>query len=284
MPATAVERFNGRTEKIPEDRTSKPTISVLWEVFTAADETEAFTAVQDAAPLVLDAMVRISVDLTERVDATTFFFTVEYEGLSKDEEEEEEESGVAVFGFDTGGGTAHITQALSTPVKLPANAANFKDAIGYDGEHVQGVDITIPAFNFTADVTLAQEIVTSDFQRRLMDMTGTVNDDIFDLENGPVFQPGEVLFLGASGTLAPPDKDGDRFWNLSYRFAAIKNEDVTVGDLGTFINKAGWDYLDVQYGEVTAPVGQPPALFKVPIAARVERVYKRTDFDLLGLT
>jgi hypothetical protein len=61
--------------------------------------------------------------------------------------------GESVYSFDTGGGTQHITQSLATVHRYPAPgvgaAPDFKGAIGVSADAVEGVDITVPVFNFT---------------------------------------------------------------------------------------------------------------------------------------
>ena len=108
----------------------------------------------------------------------------------------------------------------------------------------------------------------------LMGLTGAVNNAVF---RG--FQAGEVLFLGAGGSRRGTDPD-DR-WEISYKFAASPNQTgMAVGSIAG-IQKRGWDYLWVQYGEdvdATAKV-----LIKKPIAVYVEQVYPIASFAGLGI-
>ena len=70
-------------------------------------------------------------------------------------------------------------------------------------------------------------------------------------------------------------------WEISFRFAASRNEvDIVIGDLPE-IDKLGWDYLWVQYAD--AEDEDASELIKKPIAVYVEKVYLKTDFETLGI-
>jgi len=287
VPITAEELFLGRTEQIAQDRKETSDAEVPWVVrgTDALDEALAYVAVRDASPEVIRGMLRKSINLTERVNDLTLKYAVRYAAPSKsDEEKKKDGQEAAIFSFDTGGGTAHVTQSFSTIDKSPATAADLKKAIGWDGEHVQGVDISVPVFNFGAEVTLSEEQVTPAYIAKLFKLTSKVNSVQFTLEKGPTFDAGEVLFLGATGSLGEPDEDGLRFWKLTFRFSAFPNEPARViGNLAP-VKKDGWDYVWIQYGpELVAAGAGPPQPFEVPVAAYVERVYERADFAGLGL-
>ncbi len=71
-----------------------------------------------------------------------------WEGTARYGKREPKEPGQSSFSFDTGGGTTHITQSLQTVAKYPADAADFKGAIGGHNDSVEGTDVTIPVYNF----------------------------------------------------------------------------------------------------------------------------------------
>jgi len=298
MPATALELFEGRTESFPDLPGGKATRETPWVVFDAADEAEALAAVQAEAAISEDGMARISVQLAGRVNATTWRYTASYEELESGEEKkkkESEEDAGGIYSFDTGGGTEHITQSLSTKGPFPPTAAFFNGAIGFDGQRVQGVDITVPVFNFTVDVTLSPEVVTPAYIRKLMDLTGKVNSDPFKVrllgvvaQETPTWEPGEVLFLGAAGAResfkptgeeVPTDGRGD--WKITLRFSAIPNrKNFSVGDFNVPL-KNGWDYLWIAYeDDVDAKAF---TRIKKASAVYVEKVYETAAFKDLGL-
>lgn len=102
-------------------------------------------------------------------------------------------------------------------------------------------------------------------------LTGTVNNSPF---RG--FEPGEVLFLGASGS-----KRGQDDWEIAYKFAASPNVlGLSVGDIAG-IAKRGWDYLWIRYADIEDTAAK--MLVKRPLAVYVEQVYPYRDFSGLGI-
>ena len=183
-------------------------------------------------------------------------------------------SGSDEYTFDTGGGSQRITQSLSTIASYAPSgmtAPDFEGAIGVSEDRVEGVDITVPAYQFTETHTFADAAVTTSYKTTLAGLTGTVNNATF---RG--FAAGECLFLGAAGS-----RRGDELWAITFRFACQPNATgLTVGSI-TGINKLGWDYLWVRYADYADNTAY--CLVKRPIAAYVERVYRQTDFSGLGI-
>lgn len=190
--------------------------------------------------------------------------------------------------FDTSGGTQHITQALPVgsgqsldfETRFPSNATNQSGAIGVDGDSVAGVDIVVPALQWTETYDVPSAFVTSEYIKGVAALTGTVNDDTFR-----TFAAGEVLFLGCSGTHEWDEERGDGPWNLSYKFVASPNvgngetlSPLTIGNI-TGISKKGHDYLWVRY----EPSVSSNALIKLPKAVYVDKVYRDGDFSGLGI-
>lgn len=181
------------------------------------------------------------------------------------------------YTFETGGATAHITQSLATvgvypPVVIPLRPPpDFQGAIGVNGDNVAGVDVTIPAFNFTITKRFDAEDVTGAYKLALFYATGKTNNATFQ-----GFAAGEVLFLGASGS-----RTGMKQWEITFKFAASPNAvNLPVGNF-TVTEKKGHDYLWVRYAD--AVDGDAAALVKRPVSAYVERVYESADFASLGV-
>ena len=173
------------------------------------------------------------------------------------------------FSFDTGGGTAHITNSILTVGRYPANAPDCQGAIGISGDSVEGVDITVPVYNFSETHYLPTAYIDGAYKATLFALTGKVNAATFK-----GFAAGEVLFLGASGS-----QRGHDDWEISYKFAASPNMiGLSVGSL-TGITKGGWHHLWVLYSSVVDQY----TLIKRPVAAYVEQVYWPGDFSLLGI-
>ncbi len=138
-------------------------------------------------------------------------------------------------------------------------------------DNVEGVDITVPVYNFAETHYLADAVVTLAYRVQLFNLTGTVNNGSFRGLAG-----GECLFLGASGSMR-----GEADWEVSFRFAGSPNKTgLQVGDIAG-INKKGWEYLWVRYQDSEDMAAK--VLIKKPIAAYIEKVYEDGNFGLLGI-
>lgn len=176
------------------------------------------------------------------------------------------------YTFETSGGTQHITQSLETVArygKPGKQAPNFQGAIGFNGESVEGTDITVPVFRFSETYRFPIASVTHAYKLALFTLTGRVNRSSFK-----GFEMGEVLFLGASGS-----RRGQELWEITFSFAASKNaENLRVGNI-IGISKRGWEYLWVRYADVE----DEKVLIKQPESVHVERVYSWGDFSQLKI-
>jgi len=178
-------------------------------------------------------------------------------------------SGETSLAFDTGGGTQHVTQSLLTVGGYPANAPDFKGAIGVTHDSVEGIDITVPVYNFSETHFFAS--ISLAYRSTLFHLTGKVNDAPFK-----GMDTGECLFLGAAGA-----RRGVENWEITFRFAGSPNRSqIQIGTI-TVPFKQGWDYLWVRYAD-TEDAGSH-TLVKQPVAAYVERVYQSANFASLGI-
>jgi hypothetical protein len=173
--------------------------------------------------------------------------------------------------FNTTGATTHVNQSLSTrgiyaaPGKI---APNYRGAIGVSDSGVSGVDVTVPAFEFS--VRKKFEFVSTSYLLACVAMTGRTN-------GGPwsIFSPGEALFLGAEG-----GEDEQNWVDITYHFAARPNQPtLSIGNIGV-IDKRGWHYLWVKHEEEV--VGD--RVLQTPAAAYVEQVYPEGNFHALGIS
>jgi hypothetical protein len=136
---------------------------------------------------------------------------------------------------------------------------------------VEGVDVTVPVYNFSETHYIADAAVTGAYKAALFGLTGRVNNAAFKR-----FAAGEVLFLGASGS-----KRGDEDRQITFKFAASPNvTGLTVGTI-TGIAKGGWQYMWVLYEEQEDATASK--LVKRPKAVYVERVYYDGNFSALGI-
>lgn len=187
---------------------------------------------------------------------------------------EKRETGSYTFSFSTIGGTTHIDCSRKTVGTY--NAPGFTPfvplhggAIGVTGDDILGCDIVIPQLKLTVSFRHPLGHLNLAQLRRIHDVTGHVNSTEF-----LTFEPGEVLFLGATGS-----EGTDAETTVQYEFAVSPNQtDLTIGET-TGIEKKGHDYLWIDFAESTSggfPVRKPRFIY-------VEEVYPRADLaDVLG--
>lgn len=216
-------------------------------------------------------------EIDERLDDTTWRVRVSF-GPAGGADDATAEDDPNNYTFDTGSGTMHRDVALEHVATYPASAPSFGGAIGVDGEgNVAGCDVVMPQPGFTETVTLSKGQFNANYKRKLIYLTGKVNDAPF---RG--FERGEVRFDGASA-----QKNGED-WSVTYRFSVSENKtgfvvggDGTDGNPGITIGeKLGWDYIWFRYAEadVKDADGEVSAIVRKPVSAHVERVYEFADF------
>jgi hypothetical protein len=161
-----------------------------------------------------------------------------------------------------------LIQILTPQLESPPD---FKQAIGVNGDSVEGCDVTVPQFTFQETHYFSPDQITDNYILLLHQLTGSVNIDPWR-----VFAAGEVLFLGASGSQRGVDD-----WEITYKFAASPNQEpFMVGEVFVSQGKRGFDYLWVRYKDSVSV----NSIVKTPRFAYVEQVYPETDFALLALS
>jgi hypothetical protein len=268
MTITVEEKAESR-ESTTGDSAS---VELQYVIRGTASDLEAKSALGDAAPVLYDGLPRESRRVSPIfVDIGNPEGSI-WEGVARYGRTPRPETGESEFSFDTGGGTQHITQSLSTvgAYAAPGEACpSFGGAIGVTRDSVEGVDITVPVYNWTETHYLDDAYVSSSYKASLFHLTGKVNQSSF---RG--FEPGEVLFLGASGS-----RRADEDWEITFRFAASPNRrGLTVGQI-TGIRKRGWEYLWVRYADAE----DSGVLVKRPVSAYVEQVYEYGNFSQLAI-
>ena len=247
---------------------------IPYLVFGAESEEAAMAAVFEASPMKFENLRRDVLEIDERINDDTYKIRVTYavdhfDGIDGGNDPEPS------FAFDTGGGSSHRSQSLQTVLKTPVDAPDYGGAIEVDSEgNVNGVDITMPVMHFSETHYFRPGKVSTAYKQRLANLTGTVNSAKFK-----GYAPGEVLFLGASGTRRGKHRNDE--WEITFRFAVSPNqESLRLGTL-TVSAKRGWDYLWVKYADNVST--DQKNLIKTPVAAYVERVYNSADFGGLGI-
>lgn len=192
--------------------------------------------------------------------------------------------------FDTTGGTEHVSAVYNpngdpNPTQggiegqqghwRPGEADTLPDlqgAIGVEGDQVKGVDRVVPIFNFSETWQFPAELVTESYAKTLYQMTGTVN-----LSAWRMFDPGEVLFMGARGEITR----GAAVIPITFTFSARPNRfGFKVGDIEG-IQKNGWDYMHVMYE--TASEAGVASIIKRPQFVFINCIYPASDFMLLNI-
>lgn len=174
------------------------------------------------------------------------------------------------FDFDTTGSSVNVKTSLATIVSVAevGDAPNYNNAIGVNGDNVEGVDKIQPALTWS--VTAKFAFVTFDYWKKVSALTGTVNMYKFFHNDA-----GECLFLGASGKFS----NGE--WSVTFRFARSPNVPLLkpADNLPEILNKQGWDYVWIAHREA---ISEGRRILE-PFAAYVERIYERKDFAELQI-
>jgi hypothetical protein len=260
--AVIIEKYDSRESTVGVEN---PSVDLLYVVDGTEDDAAVRALVEATIPAIYAGLVFQSYRIAHQ-GSGLWEVSVRYGKLDP------KEPGESSFSFDTGGGTTHITQSIATVNSYaPAGETppDFKGAIGVNNDSVEGTDITIPVYNFKETHYIPVALVTPAYKAILFYLTGKVN--AFPFKG---FAPGEVLFMGASGS-----QRGQEDWEITFSFAASPNvTGLTVGDI-TGIDKKGWEYLWVRYQDSE----DADVLVKQPAAVYVEQVYPYGDFSLLGI-
>jgi hypothetical protein len=177
--------------------------------------------------------------------------------------------------FSTGGGTIHITQALSHIEEYGTGAVDHKGTIGINlNGDVEGVDIPGVMFKWQEERRMLVASYGFAYALTLGALTYHVNNATF---RG--LAAGSVLFEDATGEQSQKDP---LYLDVSYSFLYSPNvTGLAIGDI-TGIAKLGHQYLWLGYGRVD-PGGGAAHLATQPSQANVEQVFYTGDFSLLGI-
>ena len=170
------------------------------------------------------------------------------------------------FSFDTTGKTTNVKVAKAHIKSYPTDGNFHKGVIGVkqDGS-VDGADIIIPGLRLSFAFKFPSGIITANYVKNLSRKTGTVN-----LYRFLGFEPGELLFMGATG-----ENGSEVDMTVNFAFEASENAiGITTGGI-TNVDKKGHEYLWHEFGdEVDSGVGVTRAK-----RVHVEQVYDPADFD-----
>jgi len=267
MPVSLTEKIDSRAWTTGES--ASVTLSYILE--GTSDDVTAKTLVTNSTATEYQGLVRQSIEL-EPIEVDTAVGTGKWNVAVKyGPRPAPAETGESTFQFDTGGGTQHITQSISTIQKyaLPGKTApDFGGAIGVTHDNVEGVDITVPVYTWSETHYLPDASVN---KAAYYALTGKTNNAAFK-----GCAAGECLFLGASGS-----KRGSEDWEITFKFAASPNRTgITVGGI-TGIAKKGWEYMWVRYADAEDATAK--AIVKKPVAVYIEKVYEEGNLGNLGI-
>lgn len=176
-------------------------------------------------------------------------------------------------GFDATGGTIRLyaSQNTATFPRAGRTAPNFRGLIGVKDGDPEGVDVTIPALRLNYRYKWPANVINNAYVKACAGLVGSCCSGSFDS-----YGPGELLFLGLQGEIVD-----NLPTEITYAFAASADvSGLTIGDI-TGIAKGGHDYLWIAYEEVADSAAKKSV--KRPLAAYVERVYRRLSWSGLGL-
>jgi hypothetical protein len=159
-------------------------------------------------------------------------------------------------------------QGADTPISL--QAPNFHQAIGVSRDSIAGCDVFAPKFE--GSILAQYSYVNLPMLRAWRSLVGKIN-----LNAWMGFQPGEVMYTGAPGTIKPPETG-----SVTHKFMVGENRtNIQVSPTLIVPYKSAWDYLWVTYKD--ALDSNTGLLIQVPSAAYVEQVSIYVDFhSVLG--
>ena len=183
-----------------------------------------------------------------------------------------------VVSIDTSGGQFLRTEALFPNAQFPRSGFNMSDfgsAINVDNGEVKGVDVVGGALklNVVAKVLAANIGDPIAYAKTISNLTGKVNSATY-----LGFDPGELLFTGASGEVIT---NGDP--TLTFSFEARPNQtNLTVGPVSG-ISAGGHEYVWMEYITQADTVGADGRAVQQAIGANVSVVYQSVSFAALGI-
>lgn len=248
-----------------------------------ADENDpgaaALQTARSMAPDELDGAGLSRVTLIRSHGSGIYEVQAEYEQSSSDRNCRKK-IGDRLWIFDTTGGRENVlhgkllksgSQSGTDYIPDPGSLINWN---GKNGErfHAAGVSKIVPSMRESCIAVFRESDVTGRFRRRIMGLTGCVNEDSFHS-----WEPGEVLFLGAASSVPFRNDQGVMITEITFRFAIRRNlESLELG--GVKLGAAeGWDIP----WSITLPHvrGYTP----VTAGAYVSSVYEKGDFSVLKL-
>lgn len=308
LPPTEIENLESGAGTLTSssDGMISREVELRWIVRSMSGYAAAEAKAIELAPLFYDGHRRGSIQCTP-LGGGWYRIAVSYanEGVSAYEEWGIDQTGGAKFvpngiSVDTTGGSELVTQALSaegltveTHNDPNKKAPDSYGAINVSGNQVNGIQKTIPTFQFTETWLVPawyllgasrRERVEPDtemtkpaagkvtYGQTLREMTGTMNDEPFR-----IFKRGEVLFLGARYDV----NRGSTMVPVTYSFSVqLTRRNFMVGDI-MVREKRGWDFMWIHYEDAVDAAAFFPV--KKPKYVYIDRIYEEGDFTKLQI-
>lgn len=210
-------------------------------------------------------------------------WTEESSSKSKQRPEGQPIENMVKWSFDTTGSTQRITVAKEEVARGERSqsypAPDMYGAINWDGQQLQGADIVIPSLKISATAPYKPAAITKEWIAKLARNTGKTNKAKWQ-----GFEPGELLYIGSSGTKDVPLANGitqQKPFDIVHTFEASENQKpYTVGAITIETGKKGWEFAWVRFEQVD---DVNSIVYPKPVHAYIDRVYDEFDFkDLFG--
>lgn len=266
-------------------------ISAVYIVSGTTDDMVALRAAFAFAPEKRDNLVKSGASIQERATESFWKIRVDYASSSSVASTQSVSGGENfASSFSTSGGTQHVETSLSTITQLwdsklyPSSplkpyGRDYPGCIEPDQDgNPRGIDIPTAMFKFNEVHYFKSSKVNTAFLKKLAYATGR----IINSKTFRGYEPGEVLFLGASGSQDGAIEEGS--WTVTYEFAVQPNQSNVVieGALEdiTVPTKYGWDYL---WKYIESRANAEGKVFKRTTGVFVERLFEPQNFSLLGI-
>ncbi|MBO5791461.1 MAG: hypothetical protein J6S54_03210 [Lentisphaeria bacterium] len=235
--------------------------------------------VRSAAPQELDGAELSRVTLIRSHGGGVYEVQAEYE-QSSPERSSRKKIGDRLWTFDTTGGKENVihgkllkkeTSPVSGFLPDPGSLINWNGK-NDDRFFAGGTPKIVPSMRENCIAVFRESDVTAKFRRNIMELTGCLNAAPFHS-----WEPGEVLFLGASSSVPFRNDQGVKITEITFRFAIRRNrESLEVG--GVPMGPAGgWDIP----WSITMPHLDD---FKpITVGAYLSSIYEKGDFSALKL-
>lgn len=247
-----------------------------WSVQNSDDPIVCRQALNDTPEITLNRYDGLAInDLSRKIDGPNgWLFTASYDSLTP------EVAGYTVS-IDTTGSQILQTNAYSQ-IAFPATgrtAIDYGTAIDVQNGRAQGVQRVAPAMKINVRARIATHWVGMPmvYAKLLASLTGTLNNAaIFDDgASGTIFEPGELLFIGASGEVVAEDP------TLTFSFLASEDaSNYTIGNIPG-INKPGHSYIWFDFIDEEDTLSASPTT--KPRAAYVGQIYGPADHSLMKI-